>query len=508
MKKLIALLMALTLVLGAFAMSASAEEPIEISIFGTDMKTGSVYLADGSDNFPMWKALEEKFNVKFTFNTSTSYTESIQVRLAAGEQLEDLFCIGYYGIEGYAKEGLFMALDELIAEYAPNLSAFYAENPQAYKYNVYPGDGKQYAISESEYYYKELGDMQGILIRQDWLDELGLPLPTTLDGLFDTLMTFKENKMGGGNPVVLGNAPMESFSIAFGLRGLYESYVDVDENGNVVLQYLTDAYKDLIKFMKKLYENDLLLPQWQSMNNDITYQTIAMNNAAIQFTNPATLNKILQYYLSGDPDVKLTLLDLLEGPNGDRVAFACPTEWKRYIIPADTEEAKAIKIIQILDYTMGTKEGRSLYWYGVEGDTMEYDEDGVPKFVDEIRLAGDFNLIANKGLQVQCIPTVYAPLTKYDAEAWPWEIYEQTVAYSAQLTPGIHFLRNPMTDEVREMVDKPDLNTYRGEIVIKFITGELDIDENWDDYLATCEELGASELLAGYQLHYDMLYKK
>ena len=37
----------------------------------------------------------------------------------------------------------------------------------------------------------------------------------------------------------------------------------------------------------------------------------------------------------------------------------------------------------------------------------------------------------------------------------------------------------------------------------KFITGELDIDENWDEYIAELEKMGALEVLEVYQTAYD-----
>ena len=50
-----------------------------------------------------------------------------------------------------------------------------------------------------------------------------------------------------------------------------------------------------------------------------------------------------------------------------------------------------------------------------------------------------------------------------------------------------------------------DFWTYTDEMVVKFITGQIDVDAGWDEYVATCQALGLEELTSVYQSLYDRL---
>lgn len=50
-----------------------------------------------------------------------------------------------------------------------------------------------------------------------------------------------------------------------------------------------------------------------------------------------------------------------------------------------------------------------------------------------------------------------------------------------------------------------DISAYLRTMKASFIMGEMDIDANWDSYLAELESMGLNELLAIEQAAYDRL---
>lgn len=50
---------------------------------------------------------------------------------------------------------------------------------------------------------------------------------------------------------------------------------------------------------------------------------------------------------------------------------------------------------------------------------------------------------------------------------------------------------------------KADISDYTTQYTAQVITGELDIDESWDEYVSTIEAMGISELLNVYRAAYD-----
>ena len=96
------------------------------------------------------------------------------------------------GPEKAIGDGYILKLNDLIDQHAPNLKKFLQENPDIDKM-VKTDNGSYYAfpfIRGDEY----LRVFQGPIIRKDWLDELGLPVPETIDDWTAMLRAFKEKK--------------------------------------------------------------------------------------------------------------------------------------------------------------------------------------------------------------------------------------------------------------------------------------------------------------------------
>ena len=64
------------------------------------------------------------------------------------------------------------------------------------------------------------------------------------------------------------------------------------------------------------------------------------------------------------------------------------------------------------------------------------------------------------------------------------------MAYTAEETETIAALR-------------ADLDTYVNQYGAQVITGAIDLDESWEDYVSTMDAMGASELFEIYQRAYD-----
>jgi hypothetical protein len=64
------------------------------------------------------------------------------------------------------------------------------------------------------------------------------------------------------------------------------------------------------------------------------------------------------------------------------------------------------------------------------------------------------------------------------------------------------------TDEASERASLvTDVNLYLSQSLTQFISGEINIDTGWDNYVRTLEQMRASRLLAIDQAVYDRMYK-
>jgi len=87
-------------------------------------------------------------------------------------------------------QGMLMPIEDLVAEYAPNV---YAARTTEWIERLREKDGHIYTLDN----YETIGDNQGVLIRKDWLDNLGLELPDTPDELYEVLTAFVNNDPDG-----------------------------------------------------------------------------------------------------------------------------------------------------------------------------------------------------------------------------------------------------------------------------------------------------------------------
>ncbi|UUZ82242.1 extracellular solute-binding protein [Paenibacillus sp. P26] len=147
---------------------------------------------------PFFQEWQKQTGVKLKFTTAPTNQgkEALNVMLASGD-LPDMIEYDFLGAfpggpEKAIKDGYILKLNDVIDKYAPNLKKYLKEHPEIDKM-VKTDNGGYYAFPFLR------GDpalqvYQGPIIRKDWLDELGLPIPETIDDWYTTLKAFKEKK--------------------------------------------------------------------------------------------------------------------------------------------------------------------------------------------------------------------------------------------------------------------------------------------------------------------------
>ena len=84
-------------------------------------------------------------------------------------------------------DGYIQTLDQYV-EYLPNFTQFLSENPDIDK-SIRTDNGELYA---APWLRQEGTDIEtGLVVRKDWLDQLGMEVPTTVDEMHEVLTAFK-----------------------------------------------------------------------------------------------------------------------------------------------------------------------------------------------------------------------------------------------------------------------------------------------------------------------------
>lgn len=241
-----------------------------------------------------WVAdLEEMAGVTITWEEiSADWDQKKPTMLAAGD-IPDLI-IGPNAITNsdlVTYNGLFEDLsDDMDA--LPNVSGMFDALPETEFMATQPS-GEIYSLPSYRRFWPETGTRQ--YINQEWLDNLGLEVPTTFDELHDVLLAFKqEDANGNGDPddeIPVDWAPagdygfgyfqpqmlLGSYGIALANNGGNGYFV---EDGQVKNFFVDERYRDLVSFLHSLYADGLISPEVMTQDYS-TYQSVGRGDGDV-----------------------------------------------------------------------------------------------------------------------------------------------------------------------------------------------------------------------------------
>ena len=206
MKKLLTLVLALAMLLSVCAFSASAEELVDGKFAETKHITVEIYDrnndggTDPTNNVYtdyIKQGMLDKHNVEVEFVSIGRWTEvdDMNTALAAGDAPDVCVTYSYPTIAKYAQMGGIVNLNDIggkaLEEYKdvlPNLWNLLGPTNNIF-WDQDPTTGDLWAIEAT------LAENARIntFIRKDWLDKLGLALPTTEEEFYNALVAFRDN---------------------------------------------------------------------------------------------------------------------------------------------------------------------------------------------------------------------------------------------------------------------------------------------------------------------------
>jgi putative aldouronate transport system substrate-binding protein len=206
---LLILSLAFTAVFGAPSKdnSKSGTGALTVEIFDRGTDGGRSLAADNAWTNWIKEKVKKDLNIDVTFVPVGRWSENTDiVNLMASSSAPDL-CYTYNGdmISNFRDQGGILDLAPYIDQYLPDLKKLLGDD------SAFPGKdfirrnadvqtGKIYSIPS----YRVALAVRNVFIRKDWLDKLGLPLPTNLTQFHDALVAFRDKDPGnvGRNRVV------------------------------------------------------------------------------------------------------------------------------------------------------------------------------------------------------------------------------------------------------------------------------------------------------------------
>ena len=274
MKKLCAVFMVLITLLFSVVGVVQAEnnETITIAV----MDKGKVSVEEGTmeeNRWTKWMREETGLDLQWVAIPRNGFKNSLNNLVALGEAPDVLIEYDANFFSFLANEELIQPLDELIDKYSIEYKEYLNEHPELVKYTKF--NGKTYVFTS----LRGTTLSSALWIRQDWLDELSLAMPTSTDELLEVARKFKQANLGGENtvPIVLNDWQLAS---GFGLYQASPSSWYVNENGKVEFGPLTSRYQAAIDFLKTAYDEGLVMRDFPTDTDYILQKRLWINGSA------------------------------------------------------------------------------------------------------------------------------------------------------------------------------------------------------------------------------------
>lgn len=477
------------------------DEPITLNFFAGQAPAS----APDWNDLLVFNTYEDMTNIKIKWDMTpqSGLDEKRNLSLAAGD-LPDAYHssrMPVMDIVKYSEQGTFIPLNDLIDKYAPNFKKILNDNPDMRKALTFP-DGEIYSfpqLIEPEFYSSRIGPVPWI--NREWLEKLNMDIPKTPEDFYDYLVAVKEQDPGGNNGVPYG-APNISLIVqwlqgAFGVanKGTVNANLDLDPETQSLRFYpITEEYKELLQFVNRLFEEELIEKNIFSIDQD---QYIA--NAGEGLYGSTNWYGPVEIF-GKEAGSKFVEIPALEGPHGHKMhtnLYSPVNAIGGFLITSENEYPEAT--VRWVDYFYGD-EGQKLFFMGVEGETYEVTEDGQLEYVDEIINNPD-------GLTYDEAVKKYL---SFNGGGYPSMItmdYYRGGASSAERLKAAETLKPDLVQEpwdafiyTLEENDKlikvgNDIDKYVIEMRDRFISGETPFSE-WDDYVKTVENSGLEEYLS------------
>lgn len=447
-----------------------------------------------TETSPIYDALRKAtgIDIQFTWTSKDAFDTLLTSRIA-DKDLPDVIG-GYTGtlIQELIDKGQIIPLTDLLEEKMPNYTRWLSE--EDYQYLINSNDGEIYSFG----YMVDFPGQVSWMVRQDWLDELNLPVPETWNEWVATWRAFKENDLNGNGeqdeiPLLIQYNYFYYYMNMYGIEsgGTY-SIVD----GQLVYDCEHPLYLEWMEAMRGLYQEGLIPQDFISIDNKARKALLGANRVGSMCYDAVAASEIGALLAEIDENAFFTCVSPVKSPYGEQVIRerrgVMANTW---ITKAAVEEGKLDAILEFFNYVF-SDEGIQLTNYGFEGETYEL-VNGEPKLLEPYCI--DFSVARAYGLIPSTIP-FYFSQDVYLSIMFKGQSIDSLDKYSQQAVAGLttaneaYFYGIPPTITTEASVEYADLVTEQKSLRDRYIMGQITMDEYKKEYQAL-KDAGLDEVM-------------
>lgn len=406
-------------------------------------------------------------------------------------------------IDAAVEDEIVIPLNDIIEENMPDYAAFLNMEEYAFVKKAITSDSGNIA-AVSGYTY---GNPQGLMIRKNWLDKLGMDVPTTYDDFYEVLSKFK-TELNVDQPLLLfsdGSMNSECMSGGYGV-GFTNQMVVVD--GEVSYSLMSDGAREYLEMMNQWYNEGLVLRDFATTNSKTGVNFDGLWNAGdIGIMGGGTDYLSSSYVGAEDADYEAIAISDAVKNDGDiiHLGYTPSTDFTINASWSISTGCEQVELVANFINWFFTDAGSIACSFGVEGEGYELNENGDPVYTDLVVANPDGMTLFSTQLVYTSFntpylqdPRVFDSLYTSEAQVEAREIWnanrDDAWCYHGDLT----------TEEGESYSAQfNDIDTYASEMIVKFIVGDEDISTQWDTYVANIKAMGIDNCLALKQDAYE-----
>lgn len=454
----------------------------------------------------LWAWLEEQTGIHLEIESYSKdeLETKLPLIMATPDQMPDIFFRCNFtdaDILQYGNSGQLLMLDDYIEEYGTNIKECFDTLDYAYGATA-SADGHIYSLPRFNATYSNCA----YAMNSRFLENAGVEeVPTTLEELYDVFKAILEND-GNGDGIIGNEICWTSKSgagsmfkrYALSMVGVavywpFEGCIFDAKDDEVYFVPTSDEYKYALQWLHTFYDEGMLDQEIFSQTSEEYDAKVAADlvfmGENVDDPEAASYTGRSGYFYS----------EPLTSAVNDTPFYTIGASYASAMgaISAYTEYPEVCMLL--MDYLFSEEASRVAVW-GLEGV--------------------DYNVISEEPWVIEAVEDdwslKYTP-TPFYVSAWnrdEWAQPQQTTLTQQRQEllneygrlgwqDYIHFTQEE-SEEVN--VISTDLGLYCDDYFVGFITGQYDLEKDWDAYVEECNSMKAEELTAVYQAAYDHFY--
>ncbi|WP_105614293.1 extracellular solute-binding protein [Vallitalea okinawensis] len=354
-------------------------------------KTLRIMIRDWDEEFPTGQTLTDNWTTRYSQKNfgdpnniileyvpieQSNYYDELNIVMASGNPPDIIFANRRAFAINYAVQGMLHDLTEYYNATGENLKTALGDS-HIRKFGM---------VHDELNFIPAVGGTTPIAnnwIRKDWLDHLGLPVPTTVEQWYQTLKTFKEKDPGGiGTENVI---PWAMYDLTHPTQ--YETFMaafieDMSEEDYYAYSYMNDflkpGFEEGLYFLNKMYNEGLISPEFALDQDEKQFEKdIISGNAGFFVTNAldplsTDSDSIYNVLKDNNQDAEIIPINPFQNSKGQYPTPQYQPKGTHIMVPKVSDVPDLA--MMYLNWMAEPETSKKLYW-GIEGLTYEAIDD-------------------------------------------------------------------------------------------------------------------------------------